>query len=285
MIQDVKRQLFLQLLLDAYSAPLPQLWTKLPLAKVEIPKIPLTCPPSQPLTSNLAFLMRVHYTWIARYLGLLPKQFHKPIASLFPDFGKILKTLGEETGKEAPQQGEVQPYLFHLLIEKMELKEKLPLCFLPSSPMGGIAHWSRSKTLSLIDILPLADAAREIKKVVSKSKLMLIDSSLSPMQRAYLKHILATKHTACELALNLPNWQGSKEQLQTYLHRIGLDLFYKALFKEHPDFLFYVSHILDIGRGKSLAAAAKAAELDEKNDLYYKNLAQCYNFINSYEKS
>lgn len=282
MIQNVKRQLFLQLLLKSYSpAMADQLWQKLPIKGQEISNEVVLCPLNEPLNSNLDFLKKIHYTWIAAYISTLPENFQKSAATAFPEFEKIMQKL--EVGGERAET--VDPYIHHLLIEKIGLKERLPICFLEKSPFDELLKWNRSKLLSLIDLLPLADAGKEIKQIVDRNKLMLIYSALNEEQKEYIKHCMMTKHVSCDIKLNLRNWQGPKEKLKVYLHRLGLEMFAKGLAGQSEDFLFYLSHFLDAGRGKSLVSIAYSAKVEEKKELYFKNLTQAIKFINAHEKS
>lgn len=137
----------------------------------------------------------------------------------------------------------------------------------------------------LIDLLPLADASKEIKQIVDRNKLMLIYSALTDLQKNYIKHCLMTRHVTCDLQLNLKNWQGPKDQLKIYFHKVGLELFAKALAQENPDYLFYLSHLLDTGRGKMLLSVVEKSKKDEKKETYIKNLTQAIKFISAHEKS
>lgn len=285
MTQDLKRQLFLQLLLESYAPQqAPKIWKKLPIANEDIPKVNTNINVIEPLNANLFFLKKIHYTWLAHYISHLPPNYQQPVASVFPDFSKIMKRLNRPSAK-CEKKGDVDPYLFHLLIEKIGLKDRLPTCFLPAGSFDALISWDRQKILSLIDILPLADASKEIKQIVDRNKLLLIDAALTNEQKIYLKKCMVVKHATCDLTIHLKNWQGTKEGLKIHLHKLGLELFYKGLYQENTDFLFYLSHLLDIGRGIHLLNGAQMAKNEEKKDLYYKNFNQCYKFISSYEKS
>jgi hypothetical protein len=285
MIQHLKRQLFLKLLLDSYAIQLaPQIWKKLPLGDQESPSNKIGCSITDPLKANIDFLKKIHYTWLANYIAHLPQNYQRTAANAFPDFPKIMRSLNRPS-IEIESQMAVNPYIYHLMIEKIGLQERLPVCFLPASPFERLLTWDRNKILSLIDLLPLADASREIKQIVDRNKLMMIYAALTEEQKTYIKQCMVVKHTTCDLNINLKNWLGTKDRLKIHLHKQGLELFYKGLYQEGPDFLFYLSHRLDIGRGKPLEAAVAAGKNEEKKDLYYKNLIQCYKFISSYEKS
>lgn len=279
MTQHVKRLLFLKLLLDTY-APKTTLQSKLPI-KEKLPEKKTVCPLTEPIHANLAFLNRMHYTWLANYISLLPETLRKSAASAFPEFKKIMNTLniGED---KAETQGDVDPFLHQLLIDRIGLKNRLPICFLEQGPFHSLLHWERSRLLSLIDLLPLADAGKEIKQIVDKNKLLLIYSALNEFQKNYLKQCMSGKTVFTETPLNLRNWTGTKEQLKLHLHKIGLDLFAKGLAKESADFLFYLAHLLDAGRGKPLLSEKGAGD---KKDLYFNNLNQAIKFISIHEKA
>jgi hypothetical protein len=279
MIQDQKRHLFLKLLLDSYAPQaITTLWTKLPLGSTTIPTNKTNCKPTEPLESNLEFMQKIHYSWIAVYISNLPKSLQPVAAASFPAFVKIMKLLPVETEPQK-SNGAVDTYIHKLLIQTIGLEKRLPICFLPKSPLEEILRWDKTKITQLIDILPLSDAGREIKQIVDRNRLMQIYGAFSEVQKSYLKQCMLTKHIGCDIKLNLKNWQGKKEDLRLYIHKLGLDLFAKGLHQEEDDFMFYLSHLLDTGRGKMILTLSKAAKKDERKNLYYKNLQQAIKFL------
>lgn len=128
----------------------------------------------------------------------------------------------------------------------------LPIDFLPQSPLLPLLHLSKSELIRIIDLLSLHDLAAELRQIVETKILKKIYILLSEEERSFLKIAMAHKEYFSLPRMGLDRWDGSEESFRVLLHRRGLARLGAALSGQNPDFLWYICHQLDIGRGNAL---------------------------------
>jgi hypothetical protein len=116
---------------------------------------------------------------------------------------------------------------------------------------------SKQQLVALIDSLSLIDLALELRQIVETKILKKIYSFLSEEEKKGLKRAAVISQSSPVTRLHLEKWDGTEKALRLKLHKRGIARLAAALSSQHPDFIWYICHQLDIGRGKALAKLSK----------------------------
>lgn len=205
--------------------------------------------------TNGHILEKVHWSWFLPTLKTYPETEQKLfLSALNPHAAKNLaKALTLSlNGQEMSEVG--RAFLRKTLLDSLlGPKDRLiPFEYLPPSPIHKLLNLSKKELTRIIDLLSLHDLAAELRQIVETKILKKIYSLLSEEERKFLKTAMAHKDPFALGRLGMDRWDGSEESLRTLLHKRGLARFGAALSGQDPDFIWYICHQLDIGRGNAL---------------------------------
>jgi hypothetical protein len=197
---------------------------------------------------------KIHYSWLLPLIEKLPKETLPAIIRSLP---KELKTrISQHLNlKEAdqPLAEFVKAYLLSMLFKQIKGSEKvIPVPYLPETPLTPLGQWKKNELVELIEFLGLHDLAEEIRHVVAKKTLKNVYGCLSPKEQSYLKNCMTQKEKVTTPRLGLDKWSGNCDKLKAVLQTRGLVRLGKALSGENADFIWYLIHVLDTGRGQAL---------------------------------
>jgi hypothetical protein len=163
----------------------------------------------------------------------------------------------------------------------LEAKDRIPFDYLPESSFSALGKWDKLQLIELINFFGLHDLASEVRHIVNKTYLQNIYNSLTHRQLYYLKVCLHQKETlkAPKLGIN-PTLEDSAP-LKKAFHRRGLVRLGKALSGEHPDFIWYLAHTLDVGRGNLLMENYQSKSDPKVASLLKGQLLNLINFLKS----
>ena len=201
-------------------------------------------------------LEHVHWSWLLPALKTYPAKEQKLfLSSLAPLAAQALSQAldlpdYEQTVSEIARSFFTQHLLHSLLGPKDRI---LPIEYLPASSLKPLLALSKKDLTRLIEFLSLYDLAHELRQIVETKILKKIYSFLSEEERKFLKAKMAQQKEPFSLPrFGLDRWDGTEESFRHLLHRKGLSRFAIALSGQNPDFVWYVCHQLDIGRGNTL---------------------------------
>jgi len=209
----------------------------------------------------------VHYSWFLPTLRIYEKkEMALFLLALSESQKKNLASLLDIKFSKASLTKNGKDYLRSHLLSSLigEEREILPFSFLPTSALNVLLKFSKKKLMSLIDFLGLYDLKIELKQIVDPKLLKSIQKCLSKEKLAFLKSIRNGKQAVPSTKLHLNSWDKEKKSLIAIIHRAGLVRFAKALSKEDENLIWYIIHILDIGRGATLQ---KLCEKKEKETI------------------
>ncbi|MGK5594393.1 MAG: hypothetical protein ACSNEK_03430 [Parachlamydiaceae bacterium] len=224
-------------------------------------------------------LMSIHYSWIAQELAKQPQALHGFfLASLLePQRTAVGKYITQTNALSLPPL--LADYFCHQLYIALGMKELLPREFLPNTPVLRLLDFSKPKLVNLIDFFGLYDLAEEIRTIVDTKNLKHIYACLTPKKHQFLRLCLHQKERLVVPKLHLEKWDTSCSELHKKLHRRGLARLGKALSNQHHDFLWYLSHTLDRGRGQILIAQAATKESESINSILNNQLLNLIHFL------
>ncbi|MES2272920.1 MAG: hypothetical protein V4487_01865 [Chlamydiota bacterium] len=205
--------------------------------------------------SNGSMLEHVHWSWFLPTLKAYPPKEQKPFLSALSPYAAENLAHALEISDSSEEMSELgKSYLRQILINSLVGSEDrlLPLDYLPPSPLKGLLRLSKKELIKLINFLSLYDLAGELRQIVETKILKKIYSFLSEDEKKILKNAMAHKESFLFPRMNLDRWDGSKESFRLLLHRRGLVRLGAALSGQDPDFIWYICHQLDIGRGNAL---------------------------------
>ena len=193
----------------------------------------------------------LHYSWLIPYFKKTYPSLMNALLTVLTEkqrkgVVKILKISYQEQTIAQP----VQNFLMHDLIKKLEVGPILPRSCLPQTSLTLLSSFTKDQILELVDYLGVYDLTEEVKRILDKKYLKNIYNCLHPLKLKFLRQCLHQKTRIISSRLGLQHWEGKCEELQAILHRRGLLRLAKALSGQHPDLIWYVTHILDTGRSQ-----------------------------------
>lgn len=237
----------------------------LPVKQQELLKA-LVTPEKDPLSTSfepVKLLHIVHYSWFTSFLRTLPEAEVKLFLASFPDaVSKKLQKALLFSKPITPVTALARRYLQHELIEHILSKDSdvIPLECLPHSSLNPLLDLSQDSLVSLIEYLGLHDLAVEIRQIIDTMKLKKIHSVLSKEKEAYLKNLLQKKEAVLFKRMELAKWDGKADTLQKVLVHRGINRLAKAIYPEHPSFVWYISHMLPWDEASTLQSLCKPLE-------------------------
>lgn len=203
--------------------------------------------------SGDAVLDQVHWSWFLPTLKLYPEAEQKLFLSALS--GRAEKNLAKALTLSARGEGVSllgKDYLRKTLLDSLNGSKILPIHHLPKSRLEKLLSFSKKELTRLIDRLSLYDLSMEMRQIVETKILKKIYSLLTEEEKTVLKAVGAHKDPFVLGRLGIEKWDGSEESLRTLLHRRGLARLGAGLSGQDPDFIWYICHLLDIGRGSVL---------------------------------
>ncbi|MBN1914290.1 MAG: hypothetical protein JW769_00155 [Parachlamydiales bacterium] len=196
-------------------------------------------------------IFSIHYSWLIPFLKTQPPESGALFLSLFPPqeqkkLSGLLQVIPSSSlsnlGKKYCEQ-----FLLSYFVKEQQI---LPIEFLPSSPLNFLLSLSKEQLISLIDYLSLYDLVEEMRYIVDRGLLKRIFHCLPDKMKQLIPTI--PKQSFSLPRMNLPKWDGSKKTFLSLLHTRGLQRLGIALIGQHPHFIWYLTHKLDIGRGNAV---------------------------------
>jgi len=195
----------------------------------------------------------VHYSWLIPTLKNLKEDLSICLACLPEKMKPILSKQFDEKPYSKEITESVKEYIHLILLNSLLGEEDviLPIQYIEYSPINILASKAKNTLIQVIDYLALFDLAKEIRKTLNTNTIKKIYSCLSDGEKKFLKRTQSLSDPVTFSSL-LEKWDGTRESFRKILHKKGLYRFGLALCGSHPDLIWYVCHLLDIGRGASL---------------------------------
>lgn len=214
-----------------------------------------------------SLLSEVHWSWLLPILKDYPNPEQKLLLAPLSPYARKNLTKALTLSQGIPKLSKALHAFLSDLLEK-RLKEDfpdlLPKPFLPQTRLAPLL-WKDKKALSrLIDLLAMHDLCLEIKHVVDTKILKKISLLLREDEKKMLKKLSQQKEL---FSLGKLELSGSEELLRGQLHKRGLTRLGSAISKEAKDFIWYICHQLDIGRGGMLFKLSQTPSPEETIDL------------------
>lgn len=232
------------------------------------------------LTQRNHTLPRIHYSWIHSYItGQDPLKQQAMIACL--DDGQrvgLSRLLNIQPPAPISSPLLKKFYLNHLY-PLVQIEDKLPLEYIPENPFSSLLKLSKPQLVELVDFLGVYDLAHEMKGIVATKNMKNIYTCLSPKTQQFLRICLHQKDKVKTPSLNLDKWNGDCKHLNSLLHHRGIARFGLALSGQNPDFVWYICHMLDIGRGKILQKMVRSEEIPTLTQALIVQVESAKNFL------
>ena len=204
----------------------------------------------------------IHYSWIAPNISNLPKQKIPLVLSLLPEataakLREFLKLNIPLVKIPTP----FQDFLFNRVKGLLKLEEVTPLEYLPENSLMPLTKLKKAELIDLIDFLGVYDLAEEVKRIVDRNKLKMIYETLTPKKHDFLRQCLHLREKLVTPKLNLEQWDGDHEKLNKVLYQRGIIRLGYALSGQSSDFIWHITHTLDVGRGSHLLKHCNKEEI------------------------
>jgi len=246
-------------------------------------------PSTQPevlLPASLGWLGKIHYSWLEAPLRTLPGAFSSCLLATFQEkqANSLTKRLHlDKVEHRYPES--IKNFLLGHLYAAWPDKEILPQELLPPSQLAPLLQCTKAELVELIDYLPMSDLAEEVRHIVDKKLIQAIICDLTRGQQKYLKSCLHQKSKVSLPSLDVRKIHQDKKSFLTILHKRGLKRLSIGLSGQHPDFIWHIAHILDIGRGKILMEQCEKEELPTVTQVTALQILQIVQLVKAKEAS
>jgi hypothetical protein len=195
----------------------------------------------------------IHYSWLIPTFENLDKDTSFCISALSPKVQAKLKKQFKLESSSINISSIAKEYVILVLLSSLMGSDDtiLPIQYLPYSPINILATKTKEELINVINFLALIDLNTQLKKTLNTSTIKMIYKILNKDEKIFLKKVQSFKDPL-SFSSFLEKWDGNEENFRKILHKRGLYRFGLALSFEHPDLIWYICHILDIGRGSSL---------------------------------
>ena len=230
-------------------------------------------------------LQKVHYSWLKPEIEKWPSPIREMIVLSLPEpqISKLLPLCGTSAGMSPSSSSLTKKFMLSQFYAKLGYKEILPAACLPISPLSPLIEWKKERLIELLDLLSMYDLVAEVRQMIDKNQVMRLQNALSPLQRIFLRSLLPQKEKVTGTPLKLKDWNGVPQQLQQLLQKRGIARIGKALCGQHPDFLWHLTHILDIGRGNLIASCYSTNSFPGVTPALVQQVVNVMNFLNHKE--
>lgn len=225
-------------------------------------------------------LEKIHYSWLLPEIDRMPSSLQEAVIQALPENSKRHLLAQMKRPPAAPPPAAC----LHVILQRklgmqMQLGSVLPLSFLPDTPLKALATLTKGELVQAIDLLSMYDLAEEIRHVVDKKKLQNVYQMLTPQKAQYLKRCLQQRERLVIPKLDIDKYGKETKKLEAALHQRGILRMGRALSGQHPDLLWHVMHILDIGRGSILQKCFQAEPIAGATPVLLEQLVNVLNFL------
>lgn len=224
-------------------------------------------------------LERMHYSWIKPLLRAFPsKIIPHLISSLTQEQQAGFKSHSLPKSQLSPP---IRLFFQKKLYQSLGGENRLPVELLPRTSFYDLLQWPKHDLILLADFLGMYDLAAEVRRIVNKEQLKTIYTCLSPKQFYYLKTCLQKKDKLASPSLGIDPANIETEHLKQAVHRRGLVRLAGALCGEHPDFVWYVAHRFDSGRGQIILNHYKEQPVPSVTSVLQQQVMDVIHFLKS----
>lgn len=230
------------------------------------------------LTLTQEQLHNTHYSWLVPVIKQMAISLQPFIVASLPHASRLSHLLNipiENLSVSSP----AKKFFLHILWKTWNPSSTLPFNYLPDHPLLALGKMSKAELVEFIDFLALYDLAETIRHIVNKKDLKAIYEALTSKQLQFLRVCLHQKEKVAAPKIDLSKWHGDPQKLQNVLHHRGLLRLGKALSGQHPDFLWFITHKLDIGRGTILSKHLLPNEIPRVTAVLVQQIIFLINFL------
>lgn len=225
-------------------------------------------------------LPKIHYSWICEYLSSLDLNKQNALLACLDDKQRtgICRLINQK-----PPAPILSPLLKKFYLQRLypliAIDARLPIEYLPETPLKSYLNLSKEQLVDIIDLLGLYDLAHELRRIVATKHMKNIYTCLTAKEQQFLRACLHQKDKVVTPSLHLEKWTGDCPSLMKMLHERGIARFAIAVSGQHPDFIWYLTHILDTGRGKMLKKRIKDQEIPSLTSAILLQLESAKRFV------
>ncbi len=226
-------------------------------------------------------IKKIHYSWLIPCLKNLPLELRPMVMCSLPQAQAL--RLSKFTGLSIPKVTLTplgKQFLFNLFYKQVPTQDVLPFEYLPASNLNTLTTFTKNELVEAIDLLGIFDLAEEIRYIVDKNTLKYLYGCLDTKKQQFLRICLHQKEKVIAPRLKLDNWHGDCAKLKVQLHQRGLVRLSKALCGQHTSLLWYVTHILDTGRGEIISKHYRVEEIKGVTQALVLQVINTINFLN-----
>lgn len=220
-------------------------------------------------------LASIHYSWIQPVV----QKFAQPLQPALIAALTAEQAAGLKIAAPIAISDTTKKFVLNQIYQHLDIHDRFPIEYLPETELSPLIRWNKSNLMDLIDFLGLHDLASEVRRIVNRNYLKNIYTCLSPKQLSYLKVCLHQKEQLVSPKLGIDPTTQDCSKLKQIVHRRGLQRLGKALCGQHPDFIWYIAHTLDMGRGNILLKEYQPKELPKVTKILKQQVLTLMNFL------
>lgn len=236
--------------------------------------------PEPLLRAHERAILYVHYSWIHSYLSNLSPADRRPLIACLSEPQRIgVSRLFKEEPPAALSSPLLRKFYLTRLYPLIASKDLLPIDYLPETPQKELLKLSKKQLLELIDLMGMYDLAHEMRQIVDTKNLKNLYTCLSAKQQQFLRACMHQKDKVVSPKLHLEHWDGECKKLMNVVHQRGLARLALAISGQDPNLVWYLTHILDIGRGNLLLRLTKKTEVPQLSSAVMNQVQSALNYL------
>jgi hypothetical protein len=234
---------------------------------------------------NKQILEEIHDSWLLPFLRNFAEKEICFFLSSLPDSKACSLKSALKCSKPPVQLSKTIQYFFRKKMVQYLLNAHstiLPIEALPDSPLYELLFLHTKELQTLIEFLGLHDLSVEIKQIIDNTKLKKIHAVLSKEKQLFLKDLTHKKEHVIFKRMELSRWDGEMDRLLSLLFQRGMNRLAKALYPEHPDFVWHIAHRMDIKDAQLLFSLHRALEHPNAYAFLTKQVLEAIRFLQTH---
>ena len=206
-----------------------------------------------------------------KWLASMDPSWLKPmIEKLSPPLQKVYENafphLFSNKESESAYNETVQDFLIYYLHSTWKEETPPPKELLDTWELSPLLNCSRQELLEIVDLLSMHDLVEEMRHIVDKRVLQLVLQHLTKLQQQYLRLSLRQKSRKLPSTLSVKELLKEGKNFPQMLHKFGLKRLAVALSGASDEFLWHITHRIDMPRAKFLQNHVQKEEVQNQTE-------------------
>lgn len=232
-------------------------------------------------------LEQIHLSWFVPFLRSRSQEEISLFLSIFPEekssfLQKELLSSLPRLSLSACTISFLQTKLLESLLEKQQ--DILPEETFPPSKLQALLSLHTQEISLLVDFLGLYDLAIELRQIIDTTRIKKIYTALSKEKREFLQMIMQRPNSLAFKKMELTAWKGDTTELLHLLYKRGMNRLAKALYPEHPSFIWHICHRITTEQAHLFSSYHKKLDLPQAYTYLAEQIKDVLSFLQKHKR-